>query len=70
MTISAPTKTASPLTTISTVAVRTILKILRTPQIVGIAIMQSIVFLLMFRYVLGGAIDVQGVDYVDFLVPG
>jgi ABC transporter DrrB family efflux protein len=70
VTISAPTKTASPLTTISTVAVRTILKILRTPQIVGIAIMQSIVFLLMFRYVLGGAIDVQGVDYVDFLVPG
>ena len=53
-----------------TVAVRTIFKILRTPQIVGIAIAQSIVFLLMFRYVLGGAIDVPGVDYVEFLVPG
>jgi ABC transporter DrrB family efflux protein len=70
VTIAAPTRTASPLTTIRTVAVRTIFKILRTPQIVGIAIVQSIVFLLMFRYVLGGAIDVQGVDYVDFLVPG
>jgi ABC-2 type transport system permease protein len=70
VTIAAPTRTASRLTTTSTVAVRTIFKILRTPQIVGIAIVQSIVFLLMFRYVLGGAINVQGVDYVDFLVPG
>lgn len=70
MTVSAPTRTASPFTTISTIAVRTIFKILRTPQIVGIAIAQSIVFLLMFRYVLGGAIDVRGVSYVEFLVPG
>ena len=71
MTISAPTRTASPFTTATTVAVRTIFKILRTPQIAGIAIAQSIVFLLMFRYVLGGAIDVPGgVSYVDFLVPG
>jgi ABC transporter DrrB family efflux protein len=68
--IAAPTKTASALTTVATIAVRTILKILRTPQIIGISIVQSIVFLLMFRYVLGGAIDVQGISYVDFLVPG
>ena len=32
--------------------------------------MQSVVFLLMFRYVLGGAIGVPGVSYVEFLVPG
>jgi ABC transporter DrrB family efflux protein len=71
MTISAPTRTASPFTTATTVAVRTILKILRTPQIAGIAIAQSIVFLLMFRYVFGGAINVPGdISYVDFLVPG
>jgi ABC transporter DrrB family efflux protein len=70
VTVSAPTRTASPLTTVTTVAARTILKILRTPQIVGIAIVQSIVFLLMFRYVFGGAIGVTGVAYVDFLVPG
>ena len=70
MTISAPTSTAGPFTTASTIAVRTIFKILRTPQIVGIAIVQSVMFLLMFRYVLGGAIDVRGVSYVDFLVPG
>ena len=70
MTITAPTRTAGPITTVSTVAARTVTKILRTPQIVGIAIVQSIVFLLMFRYVLGGAIGVKGVSYVDFLVPG
>jgi ABC-2 type transport system permease protein len=69
--IAAPTKTASPLTTVSTVAVRTIFKILRTPQIIGISIVQSVLFLLMFRYVFGGAIEVQGdISYVDFLVPG
>ena len=70
MTVSAPTRTASGFTTSRTIAVRTIFKILRTPQIAGIAIAQSIVFLLMFRYVLGGAIDVPGVAYVEFLVPG
>lgn len=70
MTISAPTSTAGPLTTAGTIAVRTIFKILRTPQIVGIALVQSVMFLLMFRYVLGGAINVKGVSYVDFLVPG
>jgi ABC transporter DrrB family efflux protein len=70
MTISAPTSTASTLTTASTVAVRTALKILRSPQIIGIAIVQSVMFLVMFRYVLGGAIGVKGVSYVDFLVPG
>lgn len=70
MTIAAPTATASWLTTATTIAMRTIVKILRTPQIVGIAIVQSIVFLLMFRYVLGGAIGVRGVSYVEFLVPG
>jgi ABC transporter DrrB family efflux protein len=43
---------------------------LRTPQIIGIAIVQSVLFLLMFRYVLGGAIGIPDVDYVDFLVPG
>jgi ABC-2 type transport system permease protein len=43
---------------------------LRTPQVVGIAVVQSLVFLFMFRYVIGGAIGVPGVAYVDFLVPG
>ena len=40
------------------------------PQVLGIAVVQSVLFLLMFRYVIGGAIGVPGVSYVDFLVPG
>ena len=69
-TIPAPTHTATWSTTAFTVAARTIRKLMRTPQIFGIAIVQSVVFLLMFRYILGGAIGVSGVTYVEFLVPG
>ena len=49
---------------------RTGLQLARTPQVFGIAVVQSVLFLLMFRYVLGGAIGVEGVTYVEFLVPG
>lgn len=68
--IPAPTSTAGFLTTTLATADRTVRKMLRTPQILGIALVQSILFLLMFRYIIGGAIGVKGVDYVDFLVPG
>lgn len=68
--IPAPAGTAGFVTTAKAIAARTTRKMLRTPQILGIAIVQSIVFLLMFRYILGGAIAVTGVEYVDFLVPG
>ena len=69
-TVPAPTHTATWSTTAFTVAARTIRKLMRTPQMFGIAIVQSVVFLLMFRYILGGAIGVSGVTYVEFLVPG
>ncbi len=58
------------LTTVAAVAARSGYKMLRTPQVAGIAVVQSLVFLFMFRYVIGGAIGVPGVAYVDFLVPG
>lgn len=68
--ITAPSGTASHAVTTRVITARTVRKMLRTPQILGIAIAQSTVFLLMFRYVLGGAIGVRGVSYVEFLVPG
>lgn len=52
------------------IAKRGIVKFLRTPQLVVIGTIQGAVFLLIFRYVFGGAIGVEGVSYVDFLVPG
>ena len=46
------------------------LKFLRTPQLVLLGTIQGAMFLLIFRYVFGGAISVGGISYVDFLVPG
>jgi ABC-2 type transport system permease protein/oleandomycin transport system permease protein len=42
----------------------------RVPQLLIFSTIQPVVFVLMFRYVFGGAIQVPGVDYVDYLMPG
>jgi ABC-2 type transport system permease protein len=52
------------------IARRSILKFLRTPQLVVLGTIQGAMFLLIFRYVFGGAIGAGGLRYVDFLVPG
>jgi ABC-2 type transport system permease protein len=49
---------------------RAVLKFLRTPQLVVLGTIQGAMFLLIFRYVFGGAIASGGLRYVDFLVPG
>src|SRR5918999_323322 len=52
-------------------AARTILQFFRTPQLLMLGTVQGLLFLFMFRYVFGGAINPGGgLDYVDFLVPG
>lgn len=68
--VDAPTSHAGALTAVTTVALRTVRTVLRSPQILGFAVIQSALFLIMFRYVLGGAIAVTGVSYVDYLIPG
>ena len=52
------------------IARRTFLKFIRTPQLVVVGTVQGAMFLLIFRYVFGGAISAGGVSYVNFLVPG
>jgi ABC-2 type transport system permease protein len=52
------------------VAKRGLLKFVRTPQLVVVGTIQGAMFLLIFRYVFGGAIEIPGISYVDFLVPG
>jgi len=42
----------------------------RTPQTLVFALIQPVIFVLLFRYAFGGAIRVPGVSYVDFLMPG
>ncbi len=49
---------------------RNLLTIRRVPQLLVFATIQPLLFVLMFRYVFGGAIHVEGVDYVNYLLPG
>ncbi len=55
--------------TASTYAGRTIKQFVRTPQLLVVSALTSTMFLLIFRYVFGGAIGTGTVDYVDFLIP-
>jgi ABC transporter DrrB family efflux protein len=53
------------------VAVRTLKKFWRTPALIVAGTAQGALFLLIFRYVFGGAVAHTGaLNYVDFLVPG
>jgi ABC transporter DrrB family efflux protein len=51
-------------------AARQLRKNLRRPTYVVFSFVQPVIFVLLFRYVFGGAINTGGVDYVDFLMPG
>jgi ABC-2 type transport system permease protein/oleandomycin transport system permease protein len=51
-------------------ASRQLRKVFRRPTYVVFVLVQPVMFVLMFRYVFGGAIDTGSVDYVDFLMPG
>ena len=53
-----------------TVAGRNLAGQLRQPQVLVFAAIQPVMFVLLFRYVFGGAIDVPGVSYVDYLMAG
>ncbi len=53
------------------VAQRNLVKIKRVPDILVFVLISPIMFVLLFAYVFGGAIDVPGnIDYKEFLVPG
>ena len=49
---------------------RQLRKTLRRPSLVVFAFVQPVMFVLLFRYVFGGAIHTGRVTYVDFLMPG
>ena len=53
------------------IAARTLKKFVRTPALIVAGTAQGVLFLLIFRYVFGGAVAHTGaLDYVDYLVPG
>src|SRR6195256_2792012 len=52
------------------IAERNLVRLPRAPELfLGIPL-QPIMFVLLFRYVFGGAISTPGYSYVDFLIPG
>lgn len=51
------------------VAKRNMLRTIRTPLMLIVTAVQPALLLVLFRYVLGGAIRVPGVTYVDYVVP-
>ncbi|MEN0103874.1 ABC transporter permease [Curtobacterium sp. RRHDQ66] len=53
-----------------TVTKRNLIKIKRSPDMLVFAVLQPIMFVLLFSQVYGGAIAVQGTDYTQFLMAG
>jgi len=49
---------------------RNLMHYVRIPQLIVFAIIQPIMFTVLFAYVFGGAISTPGGSYVDFLIPG
>ena len=68
--VARPAGSASAATTVAAVAGRTLKQFVRTPQLIVVGALTSVMFLLIFRYVFGGAIATGPVSYVDFLIPG
>ena len=64
------TRPAGAFTAATAVAGRSVRKFVRTPQLLVVSIVTGAMFLLIFRYVFGGAIDAGAVPYVTYMVPG
>ncbi|MGH2832958.1 MAG: ABC transporter permease [Solirubrobacteraceae bacterium] len=52
------------------IAERNLIRLPRAPELLLAFTVQPIMFVLLFRYVFGGAISTPGYSYVDFLIPG
>src|SRR5688572_2976781 len=51
-------------------AERNLVRLPRAPDMLLAFTVQPVMFVLLFAYVFGGAINTPGYDYVDFLIPG
>jgi ABC transporter DrrB family efflux protein len=54
-------------------AERNLIALVRVPQLLVFSTVQPVIFVLMFRYVFGGAVSgslPRGIQYVDYLMPG
>ena len=53
-----------------TVARRNLIKLKRVPDLIVFAVLSPIMFVLLFVYVFGSAIPIEGLSYAEFLLPG
>jgi ABC-2 type transport system permease protein len=60
----------SAFTDATAIAQRNLIALKRVPQLIVFSSIQPVIFVLMWRYVFGGAINVPGIRYVDWLMPG
>lgn len=63
-------RTAGVGVTVSVVAVRTLRKYMRSPQLLVSTIVGGAMFMILFRFIFGGSIRFGTVPYVDYLIPG
>ena len=54
----------------SVIAWRNLLRFKRNPEVLFFDVVQPIIFILLFAFVFGGAIDVGDSSYRSFLIPG
>ncbi len=49
---------------------RNLIRYTRIPTLLAFSTIQPVMFVLLFAYVFGGAVETPGVRYIDFLMPG
>lgn len=57
-------------TDVHAVTMRNLTRLKRSPDVIGFALLQPIMFVLLFSQVYGGAIQVEGSNYTEFLMAG
>src|SRR5271165_4057796 len=68
--IARPARPPAPAAATAQIAERALRKYFRTPGLFVMGMVQSALFLFMFRYVFGGAIRTGAAGYVSYLIPG
>ena len=54
----------------TTMTRRNVLRMSRQPQVIVFSLISPVMFVLLFNYVFGGSLNIPGVRYINFLIPG
>lgn len=67
--MSTPAQLRRPTADVLTLVQRLFIRYRRRPDVIAFILIQPFILLLLFRYVIGGAIHIPGVNYVEYLTP-